>query len=581
MPPLASSDAVEQIKARLSLVEVVQRRVPLRRRQRDWWGLCPFHEEKTPSFKVNEQQQVWYCFGCQRSGDIFTFVQEIEKVDFRGALELLADLAGVELHDQSPADRRASERKRRILELNEVAAQYYAHVLHSMAAGEAGRSLLAERQVGEDTALRFGLGYAPGASNFAAFLRKRDRSIPAAQDAGLLRRDGQDWFQQRLIVPIRDERGRVLAFAGRTVRSDEPRKYVNTPESPVYTKGRVLFGLDLARPAIDERGHAVVMEGQFDVIVAHQYGVANAVASSGTALTPDQATLLKRYTDELILVFDNDRAGREATYRAIELAAGRQLQTRVVHLTGDAKDPDEFLRAGGDWEGLVRHARPGWEDWLRDAVEGLNPRRPEDVAVARRRAQAVLDRITDPALWTRYQELAKTMLDLDPRLDVFQAPERGRKRTEAPPDAPVSLSSLANGNNVSKSLAYLLSVLVVCPEAVDQVRALLDPADLEDDDRAAYLRMVEALQRGGTSVLERELQGFPSGEQQLVRRAWADPPPAVDALLAEDVARKIRRQADIRRRRAIINGLAEAERLGDTDRIAELEVQLRRLSARE
>jgi hypothetical protein len=193
----------------------------------------------------------------------------------------------------------------------------------------------------------------------------------------------------------------------------------------------------------------------------------------------------------------------------------------------------------------------------------------------------VLDRITDPALWTRYQELAKTMLDLDPRLDVFQAPERGRKRTEAPPDAPVSLSSLANGNNVSKSLAYLLSVLVVCPEAVDQVRALLDPADLEDDDRAAYLRMVEALQRGGTSVLERELQGFPSGEQQLVRRAWADPPPAVDALLAEDVARKIRRQADIRRRRAIINGLAEAERLGDTDRIAELEVQLRRLSARE
>ena len=581
MPPLASSDAVEQIKARLNLAEVIQRRVPLRRRGRDWWGLCPFHDEKTPSFKVNEQQQVWYCFGCQRSGDVFTFVEEIEKVDFRGALELLADLAGVELHDQSPADRRASERKRRILELNELAALYYAHVLHSTAAGEEGRKLMAERQVGEETAHRFGLGYAPGGANFATFLRKRDRSIPASQDAGLLRRDGQDWFQLRLMVPIRDERGRVVAFAGRTVRSEEPRKYVNTPESPVYTKGRVLFGLDLARPAIEERGHAVVMEGQFDVIVAHQFGVANAVASSGTALTPDQATLLKRYTDELVLVFDNDRAGREATHRVVELAGGRQLQTRVVHLTGDAKDPDEFLRAGGDWEGLVRTARPGWEDWLRDAVAGLNPRQPEDVAVARRRAQEVLDRITDPALWARYQELAKTMLDLDPRLDVFQPPGKGRRKAQALPETPASLPSTSNGNNLTRGLAYLLRVLVVCPEAVDQVRAVLDPADLEDDDRAAYLRMVEALQRGGTTGLERELPGLPPGEQQLVRLAWADPPPEVDASLAEDVARRIRRRADIRRRRAIINGLAEAERLGDTDRITELEVQLRRLSARD
>ncbi len=193
-----------------------------------------------------------------------------------------------------------------------------------------------------------------------------------------MRRDGQDYFQRRLVVPIRDERGQVLAFTGRTVLEGEPRKYVNTPETPAYTKGKVLFALDLARTPIQEQGRAVLMEGQFDVIVGHQFGVTYAIASSGTALTSDQLALLRRFTDEVVLVFDNDRAGRAAAAKAVELAQEHQVRTRVARLEGDAKDPDEFLRAGGSWDEVLRGAQPGWEVLVRDAIAGLNAHSPAD-----------------------------------------------------------------------------------------------------------------------------------------------------------------------------------------------------------
>jgi DNA primase len=577
--PLASDDAVEQIKARLNLVEVVQRSVPLRKRGRDWWGLCPFHQEESPSFHVREQQQSWYCFGCQKGGDLFDFVKEIEKVDFRGALEVLADLAGVELRQQSSEDRRRSDLKRRLLDLNELAARYYAHVLWETEAGEPGRELLARRQVDQGTARGFGLGYAPAGSNFAAYLRRRGRSLTDAQSAGLLRRDGADYFQQRLVVPIRDERGRPLAFTGRTVRPDEVRKYVNTPETPAYSKGKVLFALDLARPAIEERGHAVLVEGQFDVIVAHQFGVRNAVASSGTALTPEQVTLLKRFADGLVVVFDNDRAGRSAAERVVKLAVAALVNVRVARIPGEAGDPDEFLRGGGDWDRLLADAVEGRERLMRDDIEGLNLSRAADLETAKRRLQTRLDEVSDPVSWAYYDELARNLLNLDPRLPAFRRSRAGRSGSQPPP--PESPGPAPGGNRLSHLVASLLGILAVCPEAAGRVRAVLDPGDLEEDDRTAFLRMVEALGRGGAGELERELHEFPPDEQQLVRRAWAAPLPGVDADLAEDVARRIRAEARARRRRAIINGLAEAERRGDAERVAELMDELRPLSDRE
>src|SRR5213595_1955794 len=379
----SSDDAFAEVKAKVDLVKVVQEHVRLTKRNRELWGLCPFHEEDSPSFKVDPQRQSWYCFGCERHGDVFTFVELIEKTDKRGALQTLAERAGVELRKLSPEQKERSDDRKRILAMLKLAAQYYEYVLWSSPAGEPGRRLLVQRQVGEETARRFQLGYAPAGRGFAEYLRAKKRSLADAQAAGLMRRDGSDFFAERLVIPIRDERGQPLAFTARTVRQDEQRKYINSPETPSYVKGRVIFALDLAKDEIARRGHAVLMEGQFDVITAHQFGVGNSVASSGTALTEDQVRLLKRFTDELLLVFDSDRAGREASRKASVLAAQHAMRTRVIAVPG-AKDPDEFLRGAGPdaptrWEELVAKAPSGFEAGMEEDSVGLNPSNPNQV----------------------------------------------------------------------------------------------------------------------------------------------------------------------------------------------------------
>jgi DNA primase len=565
MRPLPSEDARDQIRSRLNLVDVVQQHVRLRKQGREHWGVCPFHQEKTPSFHVNEQKQSWYCFSCQRGGDLFTFVQEIEKTDFVGALRILADQAGVDLPERSgPAQQRSQQRKR-LLDLNRLAAQYYEYVLWSLPAGEPGRQLLERRGVSEETARRFGLGYAPGAANLTAFLRKRGHSMQDAGDAGLVR-GGRDFFQQRLVVPIRDQMGQVLAFTGRTVVDGEPRKYVNTPETPAYSKSKVLFALDLAKNAIQERGHAVLMEGQFDVIVSHQFGVTNAIASSGTALTGDQLTLLRRFTDEVVLMFDNDRAGHAAAQKAIELG---QQGVKVAQIEGDAKDPDEFLRAGGSWDAVLSAAQPGWEWFLRQEIAGLNSQSPADREVGIRKIKAVLVRIDDGAQKDIYAELAGKLFGV--RAELLLQPA-GRP---APGSSMDGLSSSGRGNKLWDSVGYLLGALIVRPEALERVLGILDPADLGDAGRETFQRLVTALERGGSDALGQDLDGFTAEEQQLIRRAWADPPPRVDDDALDDVVRTIRRQARKRRVSAMIDRLREAERRGDLGQAETLQAQLK------
>jgi DNA primase len=440
--------------------------------------------------------------------------------------------------------------------------------------------------VDAETARHFGLGYAPGGANLVAFLGKRGRSLNDAEAAGLVR-SGRDFFQRRLMVPIRDERGQAVAFTGRTVLSEEQerRKYMNTPETAAYHKGRVLFGLDLARQAIGERGHAVMMEGQFDVIVGHQFGVTNAVASSGTALTEDQVRLLKRYTDELVLMFDNDRAGRVAAERVIDLCAAQEMRTRVARIEGEAKDPDEFLRGGGRWEEVLERAHSGWERLIRDAVEGLNPTRPDELELAVRRVRGVVSRIPDPAVREAYRQEAALWLGIDQRLLVLTAPVVGARRASpsaspsaSPAEASVSdeggLPARPRGKTLSKRLDYLLRLLAVRPEAVGRVKSGLPPEDLEEDDRVAFVRMVTTLDGGGAAALAAELTGFPDEEEQLVRRAWASPPPRVDDEEVDELMRQIRRSAAKRRRLAIIRHLRDAERSGDVATAAALAAEL-------
>ena len=587
MPQPSTDDAFAEVKAKIDLVKVVQEHVRLTKRNKDLWGLCPFHQEDSPSFKVNPQLQSWYCFGCERSGDVFTFVELVEKTDKRGALQMLAERAGVELRKLSPEQKERSDSRRRLLAMLKLAAQYYEYVLWSTPAGEVGRRLLADRDVGEETARRFQLGYAPAGRGFAEYLRAKKRSLADAQDAGLTRRDGSDFFAQRLVIPIRDERGQPLAFTARTVRVDEPRKYINSPETPAYIKGRVIFGLDLAKDEITRRGHAVLMEGQFDVITAHQFGVQNAVASSGTALTDDQVRLLKRFTDELLLVFDSDRAGRSAAFKAVELAAAHQMRTRVATITG-VKDPDEFLRAAGaeaakSWEELAAGAPSGWEFWIKDALTGLNTGNPNHLEQAASRAREVLERIPDPAVRESYRERAAGWIGVQPHLLSSLSPsasdQYGISSSRLRAGAKAGKNGLAARSAGKKVTVarYLVQLLAVRPVAFERVRTKITADELDEEDRGVYVRMLETYERGGVSGLESELADYPAEEQDLIRRAWAAPPPSVDDDVAVELAERIRLERMKSRHSAIIRELSEAERGRESESVARLEAEAREL----
>src|SRR5437867_2392491 len=575
VPTQASDDAFAEVKAKVDLVKVVSEHVRLTKRNKDYWGLCPFHQEDSPSFHVNPQRQSWYCFGCERKGDVFTFVELIEKTDKRGALVLLAERAGVELKQLSPDQKDRADLRKRVLAMLKLAAQYYEYVLWKSPAGEPGRRLLESRRVGEETARRFQLGYAPAGRGFAEYLRAKKRSLVDAQEAGLMRRDGTDFFAERLVIPIRDERGQTLAFTARAVRADEPKKYINSPETPAYIKGRVVFGLDLARDEIARRGHAVMMEGQFDVITAHQFAVTNAVASSGTALTEEQVRLLKRFTDELLLVFDSDRAGRDASRKAAVLAAQHAMRSRVVAVPG-AKDPDEFLRSAGPdaaarWDELVVKAPSGFEAGMEEDAASLNPSKPNQAGLGAGRLREWI-RQFPASLPDRYREAARR--------------HRGRSQhmlLEEPEPKPVSrvAPNGAGHRAAARKLTasgYLVQLLAVRPGAFDRVRARITPEELDPDDRPIYARMLDSYERAGLAGLEADLAGYSPEEQDLIRRAWAAPPPNVDDEVAVELAERIRLEHMKGMHSGIIRELSEAERGRDSERVVRLEAEARELA---
>jgi DNA primase len=561
----ASDDAFAEVKAKVDLVKVVSEHVRLTKRNKDYWGLCPFHQEDSPSFHVNPQRQSWYCFGCERKGDVFTFVELIEKTDKRGALQILAERAGVELRKLSPEQKDRADLRKRVLDLLKLAAQYYEYVLWKSPAGEKGRQLLESRRVTEEVAREFQLGFAPAGRGFAEYLRAKKRSLMDAQEAGLMRRDGADFFAERLVIPIRDERGQTLAFTARTVRADEPRKYINSPETPAYVKGRVIFGLDLAREEITKRGHAVLMEGQFDVITAHHFGVTNAVASSGTALTEDQVRLLKRFTDELLLVFDADRAGRSAARKAAVLVASQGMRTRVATMP-DGLDPDEFLRAAGPdaparWEQLASRAPSGFEAGLAEDAAGLNPSNPNQVEMVAARIREFINQF--PAgLREGYAEIGERRTGISRHL-LLTAPVAAA--------VPGRVREIATREGPGK---YLVQLLAVRPDAFDRVRAQVSPDELDPSDRGIYVRMLETYDRSGPNGLEAELRDYPIEAQEVIRRAWAKPPPRVDDELAEELAKRVRLNHMKNLENGIIRELSEAERFLDSERAVRMQTQL-------
>lgn len=334
------------------IVRLIGETVQLKRAGRRYVGLCPFHSEKTPSFSVDSSRQFFYCFGCKKGGNAIDFVIERDRSDFKDALQTLAEWAGVQLpkYERNPEQ---ADKRQRLLEAHSAAADIYRKLLRDPKVGKAALDYLGSRGFSDEIITRFGLGYAPYAWDTLAqrgLLKKFP--APLLEEGGLLKRrengDGfYDTFRDRVLFPIRDEQGRVIAFGGRILPGGEsPAKYLNSPETPLFSKSRVLFGLDLAKKRIVETRTAIVFEGYADAVMAHQFGVTNAVAVLGTSLTQDHAQALRRLADRIVLLFDADAAGGMAAKRSVELFLRESIDVDVAELPAGT-DPDEFLQAQG------------------------------------------------------------------------------------------------------------------------------------------------------------------------------------------------------------------------------------------
>jgi len=367
-------ETLDRIKSRLDALEIIRDAVPtLKQSGPRWRGNCPFHNERTPSFFFMPEKGLWHCFGaCQEGGDVFAFVMKARNLNFPEALRELARRAGVPL-EWDRADDAASQRAKErdaLFSLLDEAARFYAEALKAQVEAEPARRHLADRGVRRETVDGFQLGYAPRRESFLDIALKRGTAIEPLLKSGLAARSDRtgryhDPLTGRLIFPIRDPYGQVVAFGGRVLQEEAGPKYLNSPESPVYTKGRQLYGLYEGRSAVRERGQAIVVEGYMDVVGLHQAGHNVAVAPLGTALTTDQAKLLRRYVQEAILLFDPDPAGQRATWRSAEIFLKEDLFVRAAQVPG-GMDPDDYVRQAGApaLEKVLAEARDVVDFWL-------------------------------------------------------------------------------------------------------------------------------------------------------------------------------------------------------------------------
>lgn len=360
-------DAKEEIRSRLNIEDVIGEYVELKRAGRSYKGLSPFTGEKTPSFFVSPEKNIWHDFSSNKGGDVFAFVMEAEGMDFRQAMEFLARKAGVDLSEyQSAGAKKRSAYKKRLLAANELAARYFQQSL--LRSQQAIEYVFKQRGLSRRTVQNFQIGYAPDSGTaLLAALEKRGFTKREINDAGLLNRYGKDLFRGRIMIPLMDQGGQVIGFTGRIIGNvPNAPKYLNTPQTLLYDKGRHIFALSQAKEAIRKSGFVVMVEGNLDVVSSHQAGVAQTVATAGTSMTENHLKAVKRLTSDVRLCYDSDKAGVAATERAIELASHEGVELTIISLPGGAKDPDELIKSSVQaWREAATRNEPAVEWVLR------------------------------------------------------------------------------------------------------------------------------------------------------------------------------------------------------------------------
>ena len=467
-------EVLSEIKSKIDIVDLISSYVKLKKSGRNYQALCPFHSEKTPSFMVSQDLQIFKCFGCQESGDIFSFIMKSEGMEFPSALKLLAERAGVKL--KASVSDGSQSRKEKLYKINSLAADFFHFILTSHKVGSAARGYLSSRGIAIDTVKAFALGYAPASWNsLSLFLLKKGYTASEIVEAGLSlpRKNAAkdcpiyDRFRSRLMFPLRDNLGRTLGFSGRDLSSQDEPKYLNSPETPIFKKGSFLYGLNVTKQDIKKSDHALVVEGQFDLIVPFQAGFRNIVAALGTALTEAQLGLIARFTKRVTFIFDQDAAGLDATVRSARLSENLGFSVSSVTLPADAKDPDEAVRENKEaFTKAVEESLPFYDYYLNLLKKNL---KSGDIRQKRSVAEKFLMELSllqNPMTRSHYLSVLARAVSMEVKV-LEEVMHSLLKRGRATPTAFAKLKDNPVAGDVATLLQrYLISLILSSPAEV-------------------------------------------------------------------------------------------------------------------
>ncbi len=477
---------LNEIQDKCDIVEIISSYIPLKQAGRNFKASCPFHHEKTPSFVVSPDKQIYHCFGCNSGGNAFNFIKEYEKIDFIDAVKMLAQKTGVKLPEYKNNTDEASSIVSSIYSINDIAANFYSGLLESSQGLSELKRYIEKRGLEEATIKKFRLGYADSSwRSFTDYLSKRGIKEVLSAKAGLILRGKEgsyyDLFRGRLMFPIFDVRGRVLGFGARILDESLP-KYINSPETIVYKKGQHLYGLNLAKACIREKGFAIVSEGYLDVITSHQYGINNAISSLGTALTVEQIRLLKRYTHNVVVVFDADQAGEMAALRGLGLFLQEGMNVKIATLE-KGHDPDSFLRKFGPrgFNSEVKNAKGLFTYKLDILKEKLDFDEPESKAEIVREMLSIISKVRNAVIKAEYVKRLSQELSIneDAVWQELKKTKKGIKQYETRANEPTSQRVTIS---ISPAEKILVRLMLEDMAVVGIVRNNLNPFDFKNSE---------------------------------------------------------------------------------------------------
>ena len=588
--PRIAEESIERVAAASDIVEIIGGYFPLKRAGTSWRALCPFHREKSPSFHVSPQKQAYYCFGCGAGGSVFKFVMEYERIDFATAVRRLAQKAGVTIIEEksAPGDDHRRELRGRLLELHKTAADWFHANLLRSPAGAAARDYLKSRAINSDIAKNWHLGYAP--DNRDALLkhvRAAGFKEPELRASGLFHggedKPLADRFRQRLMFPIRNDYGEVIAFSGRVLPpSEDPAKYVNSPETPLFSKGRALYGLDKARRPLADAGVAIVCEGQLDLIRVSESGLQNVVAPQGTAFTAAQARLLKRYAETAVLCFDSDRDGRTAVERSLPILLAAGFGVRVAPLPA-GEDPDSLIRKNGAdaFRALVDKSPDYFEFAIDEAATAGKLDNASSKAALVRKLAGFASNLPDAVARESLAARLGPRLALSPQAFLDAIPD---KPTQTAEPEEITDEEPAATEEPDQTIGLILHAALVCAET-RQWLAAQDTAILAGRPGLSLLQkcLAATFDPADPAATQAFLAAQTPEAQSTLAALLVGRPPTDPAAIARDTLRSLRRQQLESRRAALTarlrqTGLAEAEVGRLQAEVVDITQQIRQIS---